>query len=158
FKVIEYRGSFFFFLNLHQLNVVSENPTSQVTGKSISDANLMFEFLLGGAELDQDNNIVLLDKEMASMRQGRAFLSQINDDVPKSLSSMVQMLAALEGPKSRPLTKAEFEDIILSMVYSAHKAWNQERREEQQAWGGVLLKLANITVHELRGSHLFSYA
>ncbi|XP_044050509.1 protein FAM180B [Siniperca chuatsi] len=134
------------------------SPTSQKTGSSVSDANLMFEFLLGGVELDQDNNIVLLDKEMASMRPGRAFLSEINDNIPRSLSSMVQMVTALEGQRRRPLTQVQFESLVLSMVYSAHQAWHQERKEEQEAWGGVLLQVANVTVHELRGSYLFSYA
>lgn len=117
------------------------------------------QFLLGGVELDQDDNIVLLDKEMASMRPGRAFLSEINDNIPRSLSSMAQMATTLEGQrKSRPLTQAQFDSLVLSMVYSAHQAWHQETREEQEAWGGVLLQLANVTVHELRGSHLFNYA
>lgn len=43
------------------------------------------------------------------------------------------------------------------MVYSAHQAWHQQREEEQEAWGGVLLQLANVTVRELRGSPLFRY-
>ncbi|XP_070687568.1 protein FAM180A [Pempheris klunzingeri] len=129
------------------------SPTSQ----KISDANLMFEFLLGGVELDQDNNIALLEKEMASMRQGRAFLSQINDDIPRSLSSMAQMVGTLEGQGRKPLTQAQFDTLVLGMVYSAHQAWHQEREEEQEAWGRVLLQLANVTVHELRGSYLLSY-
>lgn len=108
--------------------------------------------------MDQDRNIVLLDKEMASMRQGRAFLSKINDDIPRSLSSMVQMVTTLERQRRRPLTPTEFDSVILSMVYSAHQAWHQERKEDQEAWGSVLLQLANVTVHELRGSYLFSYA
>lgn len=117
------------------------------------------QILLGGVELDQDDNIVLLDKEMASMRSGRAFLSEINDNIPRSLSSMVQMAATLEGQRRRrPLTRPQFESLVLSMVYSAHQAWHQETREEQEAWGGVFLQLANVTVHELRGSYLFSYA
>ncbi|XP_028286261.1 protein FAM180A [Parambassis ranga] len=119
----------------------------------------MFELLLGGVEIDQDNNIVLLDKEMASMRQGRAFLSQINDNIPRGLSSMKQMASTLESQRRmRPLPRTEFDNLILSMVYSAHQAWNQESKEEQEAWGGVLLQLANITVYELRGNYLFSYA
>lgn len=115
------------------------------------------QLLLGGVEFDQDNNIVLLDKEMESMRQGRAFLSLINDNVPRSLSSMEQMVGALEGQRSRPLTQLQFENLVLSMVYSAHRARQQESKEEEEAWGGVLLRLANITVHELRGSHLLIY-
>ncbi|XP_070764204.1 protein FAM180A [Enoplosus armatus] len=125
---------------------------------SVSDANLMFEFLLGGVELDQDNNIVLLDKEMASMKAGRAFLSEINDNIPRSQQSMVQMVIALEGHRRRPLTQDQFQSLVLSMVYSANQAWHQERQEEQEAWGGVLLQLANVTVHELRESYLFNYA
>lgn len=133
------------------------NPTSHKNGSSISDANLMFEILLGGIEMDRDNNIILLDKELASMRFGRAFLSQINDNIPRSRSSMVQMVTSLQGQR-RPLTQAQFDTVVLSMVYSVHQAWHQQREEEQKAWGGVLLQLANITVRELRGSHLFSYA
>ncbi|KAK5867307.1 hypothetical protein PBY51_011812 [Eleginops maclovinus] len=104
------------------------SSTSPKTGSSVFDAELMFEFLLGGVEIDHDNNIVLLDKEMASMRMGRAFLSQINDNIPRSPSSMDQM------------------------------AWHHEREEQRKAWSDVLLQLANVTVNELRGSNLFSYA
>lgn len=107
--------------------------------------------------MDQDNNIVLLDKELASMRSGRAFLSQINDNIPRSQSSMVQMANTLKSQR-RPLTQAQFDGLVLSVVYSAHQAWHQEREEEQEAWGTVLLQLANVTVRELRGSYLFSYA
>uniref|UniRef100_UPI0037E86BC8 protein FAM180A n=1 Tax=Semicossyphus pulcher TaxID=241346 RepID=UPI0037E86BC8 len=124
---------------------------------SVSDPNLMFELLLGGVELDQDNNIVLLDKELASMKAGRAFLSQINDNIPRSLSSMEQMVTTLEGQRKRPLTQEQFQSLVLSMVYSAHRTWHQERGEGQEAWGGVLLQLANVTVHELRGGYLYSY-
>ncbi|KAM7396868.1 hypothetical protein PAMP_019874 [Pampus punctatissimus] len=134
------------------------DPTSQRTDSSVSDANLMFEFLLDGIEIDQDNNIVLLDKEMASMRRGRAFLSQINDNIPRGLSSMVQMVNTLKDQRRRPMSQDQFETLVLSLVYSAHQAWHQERKEEQEAWGGVLLHLANVTVYELRGNYLFSYA
>ncbi|XP_060933209.1 protein FAM180A [Limanda limanda] len=133
-------------------------PTSKMTDSQVSDANLMFELLLGGVEVDQDQNILLLDKEMASMRSGRAFLSQINDNIPRKRDSMVQMVDALEERRTRPLTQKQFDSLVLSMVYSAHQAQHQERGEEQAAWGEVLLQLANVTVHELRGNHLLSYA
>ncbi|XP_041651553.1 protein FAM180B [Cheilinus undulatus] len=136
----------------HMLQDVSAGtrPTSAL------DADLMFEILLGGVELDQDNNIILVDKELASMRPGRAFLSQINDNIPRSLNSMGQMVTTLKGHR-RPLAPEQFENLVLSMVYSAHRTWHQEGGEEQEAWGGVLLQLANVTVHQLRGSYLFSY-
>ncbi|KAK1888108.1 Protein FAM180A [Dissostichus eleginoides] len=130
---------------------------AEKTGSSVFDANLMFEFLLGGVEIDHDNNIVLLDKEMASMRTGRAFLSQINDNIPRSLSSMEQMVTAHKS-QNRPLTPDQFDGLVLSMVYSAQQAWHQDGEDHQKAWSEALLQLANVTVHELRGSYLFSYA
>ncbi|XP_077425781.1 protein FAM180A [Vanacampus margaritifer] len=127
------------------------------SGSSVVDANLMFEFLLGGVELNQDDNIIILDEEMASMRSGRAFLSQINDNIPRSRSSMEQMLDMLKSRRKQPLTRDQFESLVLSTVLSAHQAGNRRRPEDREAWGGVLLQLANITVHELRGSYLFDY-
>lgn len=92
------------------------------------------------------------------MRIGRAFLSQINDNIPRSQSSMMQMVTTLESQRKRPLTQAQFDSLVLSMVYSAQQAQHQEANSEQEAWGAMLLQLANVTVHELRGSYLFSYA
>ncbi|XP_054631780.1 protein FAM180A [Dunckerocampus dactyliophorus] len=129
------------------------NPNSP----SVFDADLMFEFLLGGVELNQDNNIVLLDEEMASMRPGRSFLTHINDNIPRSLSSMEQMVTTLKTQRRRLLTQDQFESLVLSMVLTAHRTWQQQRGEDREAWGGVLLQLANVTVHELRGSYLFNY-
>ncbi|KAM8890985.1 protein FAM180B [Spinachia spinachia] len=147
---------FFFVL---QESSAGTRPTSETTFSSVSDANLMFELLLRGVEIDEDNNVVLLDEEMASMRQGRAFLSQINDNFPRGLSSMLQTVTTLEGQRRRqPMAQDQFDSLILSMVYSAQKARRQESKEEQAAWSEVLLQLANVTVYELRGNHLFSYA
>ncbi|XP_029991661.1 protein FAM180A [Sphaeramia orbicularis] len=134
------------------------STTPQKAGLSLSHANLMFEFLLGGVEIDQDNNIILLDEELASMRAGRSFLSQINDDIPRSRSAMAQMMTELQSQRRKSLTQAEFDSVLLSMVYSAHQAWHQEGEEERQAWGGLLLQLANVTLHELRGQYFISYA
>ena len=111
------------------------------------------QLLLGGVEIDRHNNIVLLDEELASMRSGRAFLSQINDNIPRSVSSMVQMVDTLKGQrKGKPLSKDQFDSLVLSTVYSAQQARHQE------GWSEVLLQLANVTVRDLRGSYLFDYA
>uniref|UniRef100_A0A3Q3VTN2 Family with sequence similarity 180 member B n=1 Tax=Mola mola TaxID=94237 RepID=A0A3Q3VTN2_MOLML len=114
------------------------------------------QILLEGIEMDPDDNIVLLDKELASMRIGRNFLSLINDNIPKSQSSMMQIVTTLQNQRSR-LTPVQFDNLVLSMVYSAKQGWHQKRQEDQEAWGRALLQLANITVHELRGSYLFNY-
>ncbi|XP_045063582.1 protein FAM180A-like [Coregonus clupeaformis] len=111
----------------------------------------MFEFLLGRVEIDKDNNVILLDLEIASMRHGRAFLTRINDNIPKILSYMEQMVKALEDQRGAfPLAAPRFESLILGMVYSAHQAKFQEREEDQEKWGEVLTRLADVTVNELR--------
>ncbi|KAK2917785.1 hypothetical protein Q8A73_004531 [Channa argus] len=121
---------------------------------SVSDANLMFEVFLEGLDFDKDENIILTDEELASMRMGRAFLSHINS-LPRSLKSMEQMVTNLK--KRKPQTQTKFETLVLSMVYSAHMVWYQEP-ENQEAWGEVLRQLVNVTVYELRGNYLFNDA
>jgi hypothetical protein len=132
------------------ITVVVEGATGHVYLPTF-DFYLSIQFLLGGVEIDKDNNIALLDLEMASMRQGRAFLAHINDNIPKTLSSMEQMVKDLEDKRGPlPLAQPRFESLILGMVYSAHQAKLQEREKDQEKWGEVLIRLANITVNELR--------
>uniref|UniRef100_A0A8C7JQ68 Protein FAM180A n=1 Tax=Oncorhynchus kisutch TaxID=8019 RepID=A0A8C7JQ68_ONCKI len=131
-------------------SIVVEGAASHVHLPTF-DSYLSVQFLLGGVEIDKDNNIALLDLEMASMRQGRAFLAHINDNIPKTLSSMEQMVKDLEDKRGPlPLAQPRFESLILGMVYSAHQAKLQEREKDQEKWGEVLIRLANITVNELR--------
>ncbi|KAL0968840.1 hypothetical protein UPYG_G00272580 [Umbra pygmaea] len=127
---------------------------SQGLDQSISEANLMFEFLLSGIEIDEDNNIFLLDLEMASMKQGRAFLARINDNIPKTLSSIDQMVKALEDQRGPlPLAAPQFESLILGIVYCAHQAKLQVQDDDRDKWSDVMFRLANITVNELRRPH-----
>ncbi|PWA30439.1 hypothetical protein CCH79_00015306 [Gambusia affinis] len=117
----------------------------------LSDANLMFEILLSGVELNKDNNVFLLDEELASMRKGREFLSQINDGIPRTLISTELMIKTQEARLKTPLTRDQFENQVLSMVYSALQIGVQRNKEEREAWGEVLIQLANITTYDLRG-------
>ncbi|XP_047244123.1 protein FAM180A isoform X2 [Girardinichthys multiradiatus] len=132
-------------------------PDPATAASSLSDGNLMFEFLLGGVKINPDNNVFLLDEELASMRKGREFLSQINDGIPKHQSSMELMVQRLEARQKTPLTQEQFKNLVLSMVYAALQAGVQRSKEEREAWGGVLLQLANVTAYELRGGFLFNY-
>uniref|UniRef100_A0A8C7XWM9 Protein FAM180A n=1 Tax=Oryzias sinensis TaxID=183150 RepID=A0A8C7XWM9_9TELE len=108
------------------------------------------QILLGGVTVDRYNNVLLQDEELASMRQGRDFLSQINDGVPKTLTTMKLLARTLEEGQKAPLTQGQFETVVLSVAFSAHQAYSQKSTEEREAWGEVLLQLANITVHHLR--------
>ena len=86
------------------------------------------------------------------MRQGRAFLVQINDNIPKTLPSVEAMLNTVKGPKQTSNSRVQFDSLVLSMVYSAHLSRTLEREEDQLAWAGILQRLANVTVQELRGN------
>ncbi|KAK2842344.1 hypothetical protein Q5P01_012544 [Channa striata] len=145
------------FIQVLQDVAAGTSSTSSLIGSSVSDTNLMFEFLLEGVELDLDDNIVLIDKELASTRLGRTFLSQINENIPRSLNHMAQMVSELTVQRRKPLSQSKFETLVLGMVYSAHRAGHLERNEGQEAWGEILLQLVNVTVYELRGNYLVSY-
>ncbi|XP_036440795.1 protein FAM180A isoform X2 [Colossoma macropomum] len=113
---------------------------------------MMFEFLLSGLVIDVDNNIAMRDQEMASMRQGRAFLALINDNIPKTVPAMEELLIALED-EEKSFSQSNFETLILGIIYSAYQVHKQEveRQEVQQkAWAGVLGRLANVTFVQLR--------
>uniref|UniRef100_A0A3Q2CLW1 Uncharacterized protein n=1 Tax=Cyprinodon variegatus TaxID=28743 RepID=A0A3Q2CLW1_CYPVA len=118
----------------------------------------LYQFLLSGVEINQDNNVFLLDEELASMRKGREFLSRINDDIPLSPRTMQAMVQTMKIDQKTTLNVDKFERLVLCMVYSALQARVQPSQEERQAWSGVLLQLGNITTHELRGSFLYNYS
>ncbi|XP_006642767.1 protein FAM180A [Lepisosteus oculatus] len=117
--------------------------------KNVSDANLMYEFLLGGLVIDDDDNIYMLDEEMASMRKGKVFITLLNDYVPKTVITMERMLAALPY-QEKPLELFRFETLVLGTVYSAYQMRRQHLEHPQKAWGGLLVRLVNATLVDLR--------
>ncbi|KAL4622911.1 protein FAM180B [Arapaima gigas] len=129
-------------------SVLHGGLVNQGFSKSVSDANLMYEFLLGGLAIDADDNIYLLDAELASMRQGRAFTAHFNDYVSKSLIGMERLLTSF-GAQEKALDPLRFDTLVLGAVYSAYQMRRQAVEEVQQAWGGVLARLANATLHDL---------
>lgn len=91
----------------------------------------------------------MLDKELASMRQGRAFLALLNDNIPKTVSGLEKMAHRLEI-QDKPISSSHFETLVLGIVYSAYQAQRQRPQKEQQAWTDVLGRLANVTFVDLR--------
>uniref|UniRef100_A0A3B3TPV7 Family with sequence similarity 180 member A n=1 Tax=Poecilia latipinna TaxID=48699 RepID=A0A3B3TPV7_9TELE len=126
--------------------------------KNSLSIELIHQLLHIGVELNKDNNVFLLDEELASMRKGREFLSQINDGIPRTRTSTELMMKTREAHRKTPLTRDQFENLVLSMVYSALQVGAQRNKEEREAWGGVLIQLANITTYDLRGGFLYNYA
>lgn len=101
--------------------------------------------------IDEDNNVGMRDQEMASMRQGRVFLSLINDDIPKTVPAMEELLVMLEE-EAQSFNEDHFETLILGIIYSAYQVREKRQESQQQAWAGVLGRLANVTLVQLRRS------
>ncbi|KAB5574911.1 hypothetical protein PHYPO_G00214550 [Pangasianodon hypophthalmus] len=118
---------------------------------SVSDANLVYEFLLSGLVIDDDNNVGMWDQEMASMRKGRVFLSLINDDIPKTVPAMEEQLVTLEK-KVQSFNQDNFETLILGIIYSAYQVREKRQESQRKAWAGILGRLANVTLVQLRRS------
>ncbi|XP_017320726.1 protein FAM180A [Ictalurus punctatus] len=125
-----------------------KHPTLITT---VRDADLLYEFLLSGLVIDEDNNVGMRDQEMASMRQGRVFLSLINDDIPKTVPAMEELLVMLEE-EAQSFNEDHFETLILGIIYSAYQVREKRQESQQQAWAGVLGRLANVTLVQLRRS------
>ncbi|KAI5098199.1 protein FAM180A [Silurus meridionalis] len=108
-------------------------------------------FLLRGLVIDEDNNVGLRDQEMASMKQGRVFLSLINDDIPKTVLAMEELLVMLEE-EEQSFNQGNFETLLLGIIYSAYQVQDKRQENQQQAWASVLGRLANVTLVQLRRS------
>lgn len=105
--------------------------------------------------IDEDNNVGMRDQEMASMRQGRVFLSLINDDIPKTVPAMeewMEELLVMLEEEAQSFNEDHFETLILGIIYSAYQVREKRQESQQQAWAGVLGRLANITLVQLRRS------
>lgn len=101
--------------------------------------------------IDDDNNVGMRDEEMASMRKGRVFLSLINDDIPKTVPAMEEMLVLIEE-EEQSFEQDHFQTLLLGIIYSAYQAHEKKQESQRQAWAGVLGRLANVTLVQLRRS------
>ncbi|KAK3549232.1 hypothetical protein QTP70_034224 [Hemibagrus guttatus] len=133
------------------LAVSQGNPLRPTLITTVSDANLVYEFLLSGLVIDEDNNVGMRDQEMASMVKGRVFLSLINDDIPKTLPAVEELLVLIEE-EEQSFEQDHFQTLILGIIYSAYQAREKKEESQQQAWTGVLGRLANVTLVQLRKS------
>lgn len=97
--------------------------------------------------IDEDSNVGMQDKEMASMKLGRVFLSRINDDIPKTVPGMQELLIMFEE-EQQSFNDDTFETLILGIIYSAYQAHEKRQESQQQAWAGVLGRLANVTLRK----------
>ncbi|XP_048829077.1 protein FAM180A [Brienomyrus brachyistius] len=118
---------------------------------SAQHASLIYEFLLGGLVISSDNNISLMDEELASLHWGKAFTAHFNVHIPKTLTAMEAMLLAWrtmeDHGRMHPL---HFEIFVMGVVYSAYQMKRQTSEQDQQAWAEVMARLASAALSDLR--------
>ncbi|XP_033909397.3 protein FAM180A [Acipenser ruthenus] len=133
------------------ISAVKSTETSLLFHKTVNDAHLMYEFLLGGLDIDTDYTITLQDEELASLRRGQAFVSLLNDDcVPKTHSSVYRRLAMLQSQRE-PLEMDKYEQLVLGAVCSAYQVrLSRGDGEEQKVWSRIFARLVNATLIDLR--------
>ncbi|KAJ7329129.1 hypothetical protein JRQ81_015303 [Phrynocephalus forsythii] len=120
------------------------NPVLQ---KSQDDVDLLFEFLLGELEINDDLKISVKDEELASMRKTVAFDTLCNDVIPKSITDIRRLNARLLGYPGM-LKNEDFERTVLTMVYVAYRA-AQSQGHQKDIWTASFVDLYKALKHDL---------
>ncbi|KAI1888554.1 hypothetical protein AGOR_G00186370 [Albula goreensis] len=121
------------------------NPTFQ---NSIDDVNLLFEILLTGVEFGGESSAFKVqDEELASMRQARILEVICEDVLPKSLPDIRRLISHLSKHQG-PLTRADFERTMLTMVYAAYRLPNT-RGHQRDDWAESFVSLYRAIKQDL---------
>ncbi|XP_018585281.1 protein FAM180A [Scleropages formosus] len=113
------------------------NPILQ---NSIEDTNLLFEILLAGTPIvDESASFCVQDEELASMRQTQKLAVICEDVLPRKLTDIRRLTSDLSG-LPRPLRREDFERVVLTMVYAAHRMANSTAHQ-RDAWAESFVDL-----------------
>ncbi|XP_062990503.1 protein FAM180A [Elgaria multicarinata webbii] len=139
-----------FFPSAHRVKRSSAALLNPVLQKSQDDVDLLFEFLLGELEINNDLKISVKDKELASLRKAVAFDTLCNDVIPKSVTDIRRLNARLSGYPGM-LKREDFERTVLTMVYAAYRA-AQSQGHQKDTWAESFVNLYKALKHDLMSS------
>ncbi|XP_070610956.1 protein FAM180A [Erythrolamprus reginae] len=132
-------------LRVKRSSAVLLNPVLQ---KSQEDVDLLFEFLLGELEIDDDLKITVKDEELASTRKAITFDTLCNDVIPKSITEIRRLSSRLSGYPGM-LKKEDFERTVLTMVYTAYRT-AQSQGHQKDTWAESFVNLYKLVMHDLK--------
>ncbi|XP_043938675.1 protein FAM180A-like [Protopterus annectens] len=137
----------------------ADEPISQrkmlLFHRSVQDADLMYELLMGGLVIEDDGTMKLQDEELASLRSAKPFIS-ILMHVSRTPDNINQLLTKLSRTED-PMEMVDYEKVVFSTVYTALRA-KMSNGPEQQQWAELCVRLANQTLIDLhRESLLYGY-
>ncbi|KAF7666848.1 hypothetical protein LDENG_00092600 [Lucifuga dentata] len=125
------------------------NPTFQ---SSLEDVNLLYEILLAGMQIADEQQAVLIpDEELASLRSVGKLEVICEDVLPKSLSDIRRLTAKL-AKRQQPLSQQEFERTVLTMVYISQTLAQIRNQHQREAWMDALIQLFRVLQKDLAPS------
>ncbi|XP_015687470.1 protein FAM180A [Protobothrops mucrosquamatus] len=137
-----------FFPSAHRVKRSSAVLLNPVLQKSREDVDLLFEFLLGELEIDDDLKITVKDEELASTRKAMMFDTLCNDVIPKSITEIRRLSSRLSGYPGM-LKKEDFERTVLTMVYTAYRT-AQSQGHQKDTWAESFVNLYKLLMHDLK--------
>ncbi|KAJ3612664.1 hypothetical protein NHX12_020929 [Muraenolepis orangiensis] len=126
------------------------NPTFQ---SSMAEVNLLFEVLLAGLQVEaggdgDEHSMVIPDEELSSLRSVRKLEVLCEDVLPKGLSEVRRLTAALAQRRVR-LSPQDFERTVLTMVYAVQVLAKVSAARQKDMWMDALLQLFRAVQKDL---------
>ncbi|KAK2847967.1 hypothetical protein Q7C36_009649 [Tachysurus vachellii] len=122
------------------------NPVFQ---KSVSDVNLLFEILLDGPQLeDEDGQFLVWDRELASLRKTHKLEVICENIIPKTVPEVRRLIFAL-AQGNGVLRREDFERTVLTLVYTANKIAQANTAHQKDVWAECFINLYKAIKHDL---------
>ncbi|KAG8431486.1 hypothetical protein GDO86_015428, partial [Hymenochirus boettgeri] len=104
-----------------------------VLQKSLSEVDLLYEFLLSGVKIGKGHSITLQDPELSSLRKATTFHVICNDIIPKTITDIRRLGAKLSYAQG-PLRRTDFERTLITMAYTALRTSQSRTGHQQEIW------------------------
>ncbi|XP_038636463.1 protein FAM180A isoform X2 [Scyliorhinus canicula] len=129
-------------------NLVSDVPIDPVFQKSQKDVELLYEFLLGGLNIDNNFKCSLKDEELASLRSAKKFDVIVNHIIPKNITEIRRLTYRLSKYIGQ-LRSEDFERTLLTLVFTAYQA-SRSQGHQQDTWEESLVNIFQALIHDLK--------
>ncbi|XP_078076092.1 protein FAM180A [Mustelus asterias] len=124
---------------------IAINPVFQ---KSHKDMELLYEFLLGGLNVDDNLKCHLKDEELASLRAAKAFDVIVNHIIPKNIVD-IQRLTYRLSKYIGQLKSEDFERTLLTLVFTAYQA-SRFQGHQQDTWAESVVNIFQALIRDLK--------
>ncbi|XP_072915496.1 protein FAM180A-like [Hemitrygon akajei] len=128
-------------------NLDSDIPINPVFQRSQKDVELLYEFLLGGWNIDDNLKCSLKDEEFASMRAGKKFNVIINNIIPKNITDVRRLIYRLSKYNGQ-LKPTDFERILFTLLFTTYQT-SKYQGHQQDTWAEALVNIFQALRHDL---------